>query len=61
MRIPDNANVIDSGYCNPDEWEVTKRKQLDKHKEKYPEAKCVLVPSDTRGLRMWVTYSMYFK
>lgn len=39
MRIPDNANVIDSGYCNRDDWEATKRKQLDKYKEKIPRCK----------------------
>ena len=51
MKISDTCKIIDSGYCNKDEWALTKAEQ----EAKYNGAKCVLVKSDTKGLRMWVT------
>ena len=56
--IPDLAKVLDSGYCSKDEWKKVKREQINKYKkEGYNTVKCVLQKSDTRGLRMYYTYT----
>lgn len=56
--IPDSANILDSGYCNKDEWPKIKKEQEDKFKHDYKNVKCVLQKSDTEGLRMWATYTL---
>ena len=55
--IPDSAKVLDSGYCNKDEWPEIKKEQLNRYKRDYKNVKCTLQKSDTKGLRMWVTYT----
>lgn len=54
--IPDNAKILDSGYCNKDEWNKIKKEQIEKYSKDYSNVKCELNKSDTPGLRMWLTY-----
>ena len=56
--IPDSADILDSGYCNKDEWPKIKKEQENKFKHDYKNVKCVLQKSDTEGLRMWATYTL---
>lgn len=54
--IPDTAKILDSGYCDKDEWNKVKKEQIEKYSKKYSNVKCELTKSDTPRLRMWLTY-----
>lgn len=53
---PEDIEILDSGYCEPSQWKSVKQEQLSKYRKQYPDVKCELVKSDSRGLRMWMTY-----
>lgn len=55
--IPWGVKMLETGYCNKSEWELTKKEQIQKYSKDYPDVKCVLVKTDTPGLKMWATYA----
>ena len=56
---PENINILDSGYAdNADDFKDIKKKQINKYKKDYPNVKCELIKSDTKGLKMWNTYTL---
>lgn len=55
-QVTDKGQLLDSGYCTRDEWPEVKKNQIKKYSDKYDDVRCYQVPSDTKGLRMWVTY-----
>lgn len=48
--------ILDSGYCNKDEWKSEKERQVKKWQNRgYANVKCILQKTDTKGLRMFIT------